>query len=111
MNQVYVQESPCLHCIRVKDPENCENKLCKPWRMWWMHRWDQIRAFPRQQIDVMAPRPVGVCLGGRHYAAPHQIAAYLKEDPCDRCLCPRELCHVPCRIRMVWEATKSEVRK
>lgn len=36
------KESPCKNCTRVANPEGCENKYCKPWRSWFMHRWALI---------------------------------------------------------------------
>ena len=102
--------SPCVTCNRVMSPANCENKNCQVWRQWFISRWDQLRSYPRQQQD-RAPEPVGVPLGGRHYAAPHQVQAYLKSDPCEICLCPRDLCVTPCRARMVWEEARKETQK
>ena len=108
METGYKDCSPCLHCTRVQDPQNCENKNCRSWQQWFIKRWDQIRAFPRRQMDDTPPRPVGVPLGGRHYALPHQVASFLQTDPCEVCVCPRQLCDTPCRLRKVWEQTKKE---
>ncbi len=38
-------ESPCLKCNRVKDPKNCENKNCNPWRNWFLKSWNSIHGF------------------------------------------------------------------
>lgn len=95
-------KSPCLSCTRVQDPENCTDKSCRVWQAWFLGRWEQTREGFRRMKD--APEPgVGVPLGGNRYAAPHQVRAYLREDPCGSCRCPRELCATPCRKRMVWE--------
>ena len=36
------QTSPCEGCTRVQDPGKCENKTCKIWRAWFLHRWAEI---------------------------------------------------------------------
>ena len=36
-------QSPCLTCIRVKDPSNCENKTCKLWKAWFIRTWEAMR--------------------------------------------------------------------
>lgn len=40
--------SPCRTCVRVRDPENCENKRCNEWRRWFLRRWDLIYSYPRR---------------------------------------------------------------
>ena len=37
--------SPCLTCQRVSNPNNCENKQCKPWSKWFLARWDLIHGY------------------------------------------------------------------
>lgn len=93
--------SPCLYCTRVADPENCENKGCKPWRNWFLNRWAAIHTYPRRQMDA-AWQPVGVSIGGRIYAHPVQVADYRQSDPCAACLCSEKLCKTPCRARQNW---------
>ena len=104
------QASPCVGCMRVKDPGDCENKNCKLWQRWFVHKWDQLRAYPRLRMDLEPPKPVGVHIAGRRYALPHQVKTYLENDPCQNCVCPRELCLTPCRNRRMWEKAKNEVR-
>lgn len=104
------KRSPCLGCTRVPDPENCTDKKCGIWRAWFVEQWDQLRQFPRQKMDAPA-QPLGVELGGRHYAAPHQVQAYLQKDPCDGCHCPRDLCAVPCRAKEAWDTASEEVSR
>lgn len=101
--------SPCLRCTRVADPRNCENKNCQLWRKWFLHRWAQIHNYPRQKMEQVKLEPVGVVLGGKHYAAPHQVQQYLSKDPCQDCLCPKDLCSTPCGVRRAWENAKREV--
>lgn len=98
--------SPCLRCTRVKDPENCENKCCVPWRKWFTACWDQFRAGARQQMDQVEMVPAGVNIGGNYYTAPDQTREYIQKDPCVECLCPKELCTAPCRLRRAWDAVK-----
>lgn len=103
---VHKQPSPCLCCQRVADPRNCDNKNCVQWRQWFLARWELIRRYPRQHMEDAVLKPVGVPVGGRHYAAPHQVKTYLQTDPCQACICPRDLCSTPCRVRRAWEETK-----
>ncbi len=104
----YKHPSPCLSCSRVPDPRACDNKNCRQWQQWFLGRWDLIHRYPRKQMDNAVLKPVGVPLGGRHYAAPHQVQAYLQKDPCEKCVCPKELCSTPCRVRRAWEEAKGE---
>lgn len=36
-------KSPCLSCTKVKDPSQCEIKLCSKWRMWFLCEWEKMR--------------------------------------------------------------------
>lgn len=107
MVKVYKAPSPCLTCTRVRDPQNCDNKLCQPWRQWFRRRWDMIHRYPREQIE-RSRQPVGVPLGGRRYALPHEVEAYLKEDPCKECKCPKALCSTPCQYKKMWTQAKGK---
>ena len=42
------KESPCKGCTRVANPEGCENKYCKEWKAWFLHRWALIHRFGQQ---------------------------------------------------------------
>lgn len=103
-----MKASPCLTCTRVEDPRNCENKKCQPWRNWFVARWDAIRSSARAEME-QTPQKVGVPLDGQTYAAPHQVKKYLQEDPCDKCLCPKDLCRLPCRLKNNWEKARKDV--
>ena len=100
--------SPCGYCTRVADPRQCENKNCMLWRKWYIDRWEAMRAAVRLRMDQPAA-PVGVCVSGTYYAAPHQVEAYLEADPCVGCLCPQDLCGTPCRAKASWERSRREV--
>ena len=39
------KESPCVCCTRVQNPAGCENKTCKEWKKWFLHRWAEIYRF------------------------------------------------------------------
>ena len=94
--------SPCVGCVRMKDPQMCADKTCREWQRWFVQQWEQTRQSFRQAKE--RPQPVvGVNVGGRYYAAPHEVRNYLRCDPCGCCQCPKELCHTPCRKRLVWE--------
>lgn len=80
--------SPCVSCSRVLDPEACENKNCKAWRCWFIARWDQLRT----------------AMGGEQVAR-----GYLDADPCEGCLCPRELCPADCQVKAAWEEAKRQL--
>ena len=40
-------QSPCEGCTRVRDPDSCENKNCKEWKAWFLHRWAAIHRYGR----------------------------------------------------------------
>lgn len=102
-------KSPCLECTRVRDPQNCENKLCKDWQAWFIDRWEAMRAHVRAQMDAAPAQDIGIPLGGNRYASPHRVREYLMCDPCIRCLCPKDQCGVPCPARKRWEQMRNEV--
>lgn len=101
--------SPCLTCTRVKNPRECNNKFCHPWRQWFLGRWELIHNYPREKMEQAKVEPVGVPLGGRHYATPTQVEQYRNNDPCGSCVCADGLCSTPCRLKRNWEAAKKEV--
>lgn len=89
--------SPCRTCVRVRDPENCENKRCNEWRRWFLRRWDLIHSYPRRQKENAALHPAGFSIGGVRYCLTPR-----EPDPCIRCACDRALCATPCRVRKAW---------
>ena len=103
-------DSPCLHCIRVKDPKNCENKACKEWQAWFIDRWESMRSFVRAEMEHTETKDVGLPLGGHHYPHPHLIQEYLANHPCDRCPCQKG-CSIPCPVKIAWTKKVTEVRK
>ena len=96
---------PCLHCTRVVCPEACDNKECMPWREWFVDSWDRLRREPRLLREAHLETD-GVVIGGERYALPHRVHGYLDNDPCEKCLCPRDLCRIPCRIERNWLQVK-----
>lgn len=101
--------SPCTHCTKVQDPRQCENKDCRQWQQWFIEKWNAMRVVPRLDIEKRPREPEGVCIGGKYYALPHRVDSYLTKDPCDSCLCPRDLCVIPCRVRRDWLAAREDV--
>lgn len=101
--------SPCLHCTRVRDPQNCENKNCRPWREWFFVQWEKTRRLYRKGMDNTT-QAAGVPFGGHRYCSPHQITEYLQTDPCESCKLPSVLCDTPCKRRNEWVAIKKEVQ-
>ena len=94
--------SPCLRCSRVADPAACEDKNCVAWRKWFVGKWDEMRIAPRLAVEHRPKEPEGVVIGGVRYALPHRVRSYLEKDPCRDCLCPRDLCVLPCRMKRDW---------
>ena len=101
---------PCIRCNRVADPMNCENKNCLPWRQWFLTSWDRLRREPRLSREHYPKQPEGMVIGGQHYALPHRVENYLDRDPCSGCLCPRDLCTIPCRIKRDWQRARELVQ-
>ena len=99
-------KSPCLTCTRVRDPRNCENKVCKEWRAWFIDRWEAMRKNIRTAMEQAPITEQGVPLGGYQYASPHRVEAFLNNDPCKACYCPKDVCTRPCQLKLVWEDRK-----
>lgn len=75
------KQSPCVTCTRVPNPNDCENKLCQPWKRWFLARWAEIHA----------------------YAQHNAVIKNLSNDPCDKCVCFGKACTGPCRIKQIWQ--------
>lgn len=93
---------PCRGCTQVRNPLSCENKGCQLWRQWFINRWNGLRTYPRQEMDRTVP--VGISIGGRRYLHPDDMRRYRRQDPCQGCGCPRDLCKTPCRAKMIWNS-------
>ena len=98
--------SPCLTCTRVRDPQKCENKTCRDWQAWFIHRWEAMREGVRRHMAQSELPPIGVSLGGHQYASPHRVRDYLATDPCTTC--PLGYCDNPCPVRRAWAEQKGE---
>ena len=101
--------NPCNRCTKVKDPCQCENKHCGPWQQWFIASWNTMRVVPRLEIEKRPREAEGVCIGGRYYALPHRVKSYINTDPCSSCLCPRDLCVIPCRVKRDWQDAREKV--
>lgn len=106
-----MMKSPCYHCTRVRDPQNCENKNCKDWQAWFIDRWESMREYVRKEMEAAPMEKKGVPLGGNRYAHPHRVQEYLSIDPCNGCICQNNICHTPCPVKAAWEEMNKEVRK
>lgn len=49
MEVLKMGKSPCKGCKRVPDPASCDNKLCKPWRKWFLMRWALIHGYGKKE--------------------------------------------------------------
>lgn len=105
-NEEARRQSPCLVCRRVKDPQDCENKLCKEWQAWFIARWDAMRTNvlksfnePQQQADIQ--------VGGTGYVHPDRVKAYLSCNPCQTCVFKAH-CEAPCGIRKAWDERREK---
>lgn len=101
--------SPCMRCTKVPDPGACDNKDCAAWRKWYIGRWNDMRFSLRGGMEKVKREPVGVCIGGQFYAQPHIVRNYLRNDPCRECLCPRDLCALPCAVKRSWLAARETI--
>jgi len=101
--------NPCLSCIRVRNPDACDNKNCRLWRVWFTYRWETMRKTVRAGMDRLPQSPEGVRIGGRSYAPPHRVREYLQKNPCTDCPYRRGLCSAPCKLRRAWEKSRKEV--
>lgn len=101
-------KSPCLTCQRVRDPNNCENKLCRDWQSWCIDRWDAMRREIRLQMENAELHEDGVQVGATLYSHPDRVREYFASSPCDGCLCPKDLCDTPCAARKVWDDVTEE---
>ena len=108
MNGMSKTPSPCLSCTRVANPLNYEKKQNKLWKKRILARWALIHAYPHKAMDKDDRKPSGVSVGGRTYAPPERMREYLATDPCTGCLCPRDLCTTPCRVKETWVKAKEE---
>lgn len=101
--------SPCMRCTRVADPRGCDNKDCVRWRRWYIQKWEDMRFSVRADMEKVRTEPAGVCIGGNFYSQPHRVRGYLQKDPCDGCLCPRDVCVLPCAVKRSWLRAREDV--
>ncbi len=101
-----MKQSPCMRCTRVADPANCENKNCQKWQRWYIDKWEDMRFSVRGAMERVEITPAGVCIGGNYYSQPHRVKNYLQKDPCANCLCPRDVCTLPCAVKRSWLAAR-----
>ena len=68
-----------------------------------------MRQNVRAQMENAPVAEMGVPLGGYRYLSPHRLEDFLDTDPCGRCLCPKDLCAVPCPAKHMWNDKQSGV--
>lgn len=44
-------KSPCESCVRVRKPEECENKACGLWQRWFLKQWGEHHAYYLEQME------------------------------------------------------------
>lgn len=101
--------SPCIYCTKVTDPRACEDKGCPRWQAWFVEKWDAMRLAPRLNMEKQPLQPTGVCIGGIYYSHPHRVREYLQEDPCQKCLVPKDVCCLPCKEKRAWVRAREDV--
>lgn len=106
MQNTEQHSSPCLCCQRVRDPQNCENKLCKEWQAWFIDRWESMRRAIKDKVQGKGIQGEAISVGGTKYHHPERVREFLKLDPCLRCPWRDGLCPNPCDTRKVWLEAK-----
>lgn len=101
--------SPCMYCTQVPDPRACEDKGCPRWQAWFVEKWEDLRLQARLDREKAQLSPGGVCIGGNYYSQPHRVREYLAADPCEKCLCPKDVCLLPCKEKRAWLGHREEV--
>ena len=101
--------NPCMRCTKVDNPAQCDDKDCRLWQQWFIERWNRMRVIPRLEIENRPKQQEGICIGGKYYALPHRIDSYINTDPCDSCLCPRDMCVIPCRVKRDWQNARESI--
>ena len=101
----HTKPSPCLTCTRVTDPQACENKRCARWRQWFMGRWALIYAYGQLYLHPLDPAASSGSIGMK---APAEDFQQTGADPCDSCICERDMCAAPCRTKRAWLREQEE---
>ena len=102
-------KSPCESCQRVRDPRNCENKLCNEWRSWWIGRWEHMRETERLRAKGKGIQGNPISVGGTKYHHPDRTRDFLLVDPCLQCPWRDGLCSSPCYAKKLWTETRERI--
>ena len=43
-------QNPCAQCMRVRNPEQCDDVRCGRWQRYFLHRWDMIHRKGQQLL-------------------------------------------------------------
>lgn len=70
------EKSPCLRCTRCDKPEECADKLCPAWQVWYLESWEKTRRLLRSESigDRMLQEVKRVCKAKR--ISPTEFACY-----------------------------------
>lgn len=99
---------PCQTCRRVRDPRNCENKLCKEWQTWFIDRWDTMRRMVMEQAHGKGVQGKPISVGGTKYHHPDHVRDFIEIDPCLQCAWRDGLCQNACETKQTWLASREE---
>ena len=105
------RKSPCTTCQRVRDPQNCENKICREWQQWFIDRWEAMRRSVQQAEQGKSVQGETISVGGERYHHPDRVRRFLGENPCMRCHRRDGLCLSPCKVRETWDSEKEKLRE
>jgi len=100
------KKRPCDTCQRVRDPANCENKLCRDWQTWFIDRWESMRRAVAAQAHGKGIQGDPISVGGVQYHHPDHVRAYLENDPCQQCPFGGGLCREDCATKQAWLEAK-----
>lgn len=105
------KESPCRLCQRVRDPANCENKLCRDWQSWFIDRWEARRRYVRATARGKGIQGDTISVGGVKYQHPNNVRDFIEMDPCLQCPWRDGLCPGTCDTRQMWLEAKEKTNE
>ena len=102
---------PCETCQRVRDPKDCENKLCREWRAWFIDRWETMRTNIKHDDCEVSIRADTVSVGGTKYHHPDQVRKFMATNPCLHCIRSNGLCVRTCQVKKTWNEEREKMRE
>ena len=104
-------QKPCEACQRVRNPKDCENKLCREWQAWFIDRWEAMRANIMHADCGIAIQADTVSVGGTKYHHLDQVRRFMETNPCLHCIRSNGLCARPCQVKRTWNEEKEKMRE